>query len=115
MPESIPVVLFFRRGIKRVSAFIRLWFRAILVGTVWLIALPYMTVWVWRFYFWSGETVAFSLNGERPPLKEYDNNATVANGRSTLASFYVSILKSTLWYAPPEAVELVEAYGDFTR
>ncbi|CAG8434077.1 5282_t:CDS:10 [Diversispora eburnea] len=114
MPDTIPIVLFFRRGLRRVNLFIRLWFRAILVGTVWLITLPYMTVWVWRFYFWSGETVAFSINGERPPTIEHDNNATIASGRSTLASFYASILKSTLWYAPPEAVELVEAYGDFT-
>ncbi|RHZ59499.1 hypothetical protein Glove_363g39 [Diversispora epigaea] len=114
MPESIPIVLFFRRGLRRVNLFIRLWFRAILVGFVWLITLPYMTVWVWRFYFWSGETVAFSINGERPPPIEHDNNATIASGRSTLASLYASILKSTLWYAPPEAVELVEACGDFT-
>lgn len=29
--------------------------RGILVGTVWLVFLPYTTVWMWRFYFWTGE------------------------------------------------------------
>ncbi|CAO3631806.1 unnamed protein product [Cunninghamella blakesleeana] len=33
--------------------------RALIVGIVWLIILPYSTLWTWRFYFWSGETLSF--------------------------------------------------------
>ncbi|CAG8534573.1 36214_t:CDS:2 [Racocetra persica] len=114
MPESIPIVLFLRRGIRRFCGLIQIWLRAMLVGAVWLITLPYMTVWVWRFYFWSGESVAFSLNGQSPPSRLIDNkNSTMPGEKSALAIFYVALLKGTLWYIPPEAVEFVEAYGDF--
>ncbi|RIB06064.1 hypothetical protein C2G38_542961 [Gigaspora rosea] len=113
MPESIPIILFLRRGIRRFCGLIQIWIRAMLVGAVWLITLPYMTVWVWRFYFWSGESVAYSLNGQRPPSRLIDNNSTIASEKSALAVFYVALLKGTLWYIPPEAVEFVEAYGDF--
>ncbi|CAG8601146.1 5730_t:CDS:10, partial [Acaulospora morrowiae] len=113
MPESIPVVLFVRRGARRIYGLIQIWFRAILVGIVWLIILPYITVWVWRFFFWSGETVAFSINGQKPPILLPESNGTIIE-KSSLSVLYVSILKGTLWYAPPEAVEFVEAYGEFT-
>ncbi|CAG8518480.1 3321_t:CDS:2, partial [Ambispora leptoticha] len=114
MPESIPVVLFLRRGLRRCYGLIKIWIRAMLVGTVWLITLPYITVWVWRFYFWSGDGLAsFVYRRESISVGITNNNSTISEEKSALAVFYVNLLKSALWYAPPEAVEFVEAYGDF--
>ncbi|CAG8474643.1 1324_t:CDS:2, partial [Racocetra fulgida] len=51
-----------------------------------------------------------------PPSRLIDNkNSTIPGEKSALAIFYVALLKGTLWYIPPEAVEFVEAYGDFAR
>ncbi|CAG8465452.1 2337_t:CDS:10 [Ambispora gerdemannii] len=114
MPDSIPVVLFLRRGLRRCYGLIKIWIRAMLVGTVWLITLPYITVWVWRFYFWSGDGLAsFIYRRESISVGTANNNSTISDEKSALAVFYVNLLKSALWYAPPEAVEFVEAYGDF--
>ncbi|KAL1918314.1 uncharacterized protein VTP21DRAFT_2974 [Calcarisporiella thermophila] len=78
MPETIPMFLFMRRGIRRVLSGILLFLRAWLVMTVWTVVLPYITVWVWRFYFWSGDNIAFGLNGlDQPPPHETDQNATM--------------------------------------
>ncbi|KAG9287347.1 hypothetical protein G9A89_023718 [Geosiphon pyriformis] len=112
MPDSIPIVLFIRRGLRRFYGLVKIWLRAMLVGTVWLITLPYITVWVWRFYFWSGESLASFVYGIKPATMETNNN-TMTEEKSTLAIFYVTLLKGALWYVPPDAVEFLETYGDF--
>ncbi|KAF7723807.1 hypothetical protein EC973_001591 [Apophysomyces ossiformis] len=61
MPESLPPILFVRQLQKRFLFALNIAARAILVGCVWLIVLPYFTVWVWRFYFWSGENLSTQL------------------------------------------------------
>lgn len=63
MPQQLPWDLFIKRGIRRIASLQATWFRALLVASVWLGALPYITVWVWRFYFWSGDKIAFMING----------------------------------------------------
>ncbi|POG79712.1 hypothetical protein GLOIN_2v1525319, partial [Rhizophagus irregularis DAOM 181602=DAOM 197198] len=92
MPDTIPIVLFLRRGIRRLYGLVQIWFRALLVGIVWLIALPWATVWIWRFYYWSGESIAFFINGQKIPNRISDNNIE-----------------------SPDAVKFVEYYGDLAR
>ena len=59
---------------------IKLVLRAIIVGTIWLVLLPYLTIWVWRLYFWVGDRFAFGANGlDVPPAL----NATLTNGTDT--------------------------------
>lgn len=55
MPNHIPPFLFLRRVALQMVTWAFVLMRGILVGTVWLVFLPYTTVWMWRFYFWTGE------------------------------------------------------------
>ncbi|CAI2176943.1 11731_t:CDS:10, partial [Funneliformis geosporum] len=110
MPDTIPIVLFLRRGIRRLYGLIQIWFRALLVGIVWLVALPWVTVWIWRAYFLSGEFLAFLINGQKPPTRTSDN--TESGEKSGLSIIYLGLLKGFIWYVPPEAVAFVEYYGD---
>ncbi|CAG8627006.1 5045_t:CDS:10 [Rhizophagus irregularis] len=111
MPDTIPIVLFLRRGIRRLYGLVQIWFRALLVGIVWLIALPWATVWIWRFYYWSGESIAFFINGQKIPNRISDNNIE-SGEKSGLSIIYLGLLKGFVWYVPPDAVKFVEYYGD---
>ncbi|KAF9439360.1 hypothetical protein BGZ76_000021 [Entomortierella beljakovae] len=68
MPETIPRRVLIGRAIQNLTKFLRLILRGILVALIWFVMLPYFTIWVWRLYFWIGETFAFRLNGLETPL-----------------------------------------------
>ncbi|KAF9572304.1 hypothetical protein EC968_010028 [Mortierella alpina] len=53
------------------------------VAVIWLAILPYFTIWVWRLYFWIGETFAFRANGLDTPLW---NSTTFFASRHNLTS-----------------------------
>lgn len=55
MPDRLPPVLFVRRLAVQLFQWQLFGMRALFVSTVWLALLPYMTIQVWRFYFWLGE------------------------------------------------------------
>ena len=57
MPKQIPLILFLRKFIQKVFWGIVLGLRGIMVVTIWLAILPYVTVWTWRFYFVMGENM----------------------------------------------------------
>ncbi|KAL9559630.1 hypothetical protein MBANPS3_000336 [Mucor bainieri] len=60
MPERLPLRVLLRQSLSRLTkAFITL-IRSALVIIVWLILLPTLTLWTWRFYFWSAENMGFS-------------------------------------------------------
>lgn len=85
MPETLPAALFIRQLLRRASGIIRITLRAIVVVFVWLIMLPYITLWVWRFYFWSGDNLALSMHSD---------NSTTAN--TTLANEQNTVLNDTI-------------------
>ncbi|KAI8582153.1 hypothetical protein K450DRAFT_229270 [Umbelopsis ramanniana AG] len=71
MPERIPIQLFITQFIRRSFFVILTILRAILVGFVWLVAVPYAALWTWRFYFWSGENILMAPNtNPKPTLNE---------------------------------------------
>ncbi|OZJ02188.1 hypothetical protein BZG36_05494, partial [Bifiguratus adelaidae] len=61
MPANVPIFLFFRRMLIHSFNLFNTLVRAAMVGTVWLVLLPYVTVWMWRFYFWSGNNLATGM------------------------------------------------------
>lgn len=67
MPETLPAMLFVRQLRKRIVSGICIAARATLVSIVWLVILPYFTVWTWRFYFWSAENLSQYLGRLRQP------------------------------------------------
>ncbi|KAF9925003.1 hypothetical protein BGZ65_008000 [Modicella reniformis] len=76
MPDTIPKRVLFKKGIDAVGTGIKLVLRAILVTTIWLVILPYFTIWIWRLYFWVGDWFAFSANGLPVPVNEAAMNVT---------------------------------------
>ena len=62
MPETLPITLFIKQLYKKAVFLSCTVIRAFVVSSVWLILLPYLTVWTWRFYLWSGENLAHRLS-----------------------------------------------------
>lgn len=60
MPERIPLGVLVRQCTHRLASLFKTLLRAFVVALVWLVALPYLTLWTWRFYFWSGESIVFA-------------------------------------------------------
>ncbi|GJJ72204.1 E3 ubiquitin-protein ligase MARCH6 [Entomortierella parvispora] len=67
MPATIPLTVLIRRATDKVANGMLMILRAVLVATIWLMILPYFTIWIWRLYFWIGETFAFRANGLETP------------------------------------------------
>ncbi|ORX59731.1 hypothetical protein DM01DRAFT_1301140 [Hesseltinella vesiculosa] len=61
MPERIPFQLFVLQFFKKIAQAVYRLFRTFLVACLWLMVLPYFTVTVWRFYFWTGQVLSFRL------------------------------------------------------
>ncbi|CAO3592354.1 unnamed protein product [Absidia cylindrospora] len=57
MPTNIPAHILIKQCFFRCGTIMKTGFRAIVVAIVWLVLLPYMTLWSWRFYFWSSESI----------------------------------------------------------
>lgn len=68
MPDVIPKSVLIRRAVDKLAKGIRFILRGLLVATIWLVLVPYFTVWVWRMYFWIGEKFAYNINGLEAPL-----------------------------------------------
>ncbi|KAF8946593.1 hypothetical protein BGZ47_000121 [Haplosporangium gracile] len=83
MPASIPPTILIRRAFDKVSHGIQFFLRGILVAFIWLVILPYFTIWIWRLYFWIGETFAFRANGLETPMW---NTTTFFSSRHNLTA-----------------------------
>ena len=57
MPERLPALLFARRLAVQLFQWQMFGIRAIFVSSVWLALLPYMTIQIWRLYFWGGRAM----------------------------------------------------------
>jgi E3 ubiquitin-protein ligase MARCH6 len=55
MPNQIPTTVFIRRAAIHVLKMLVTWCRGALVGSVWLVLLPYCMRVVWRSLFWVGD------------------------------------------------------------
>ncbi|KAI9498992.1 hypothetical protein BDB00DRAFT_867061 [Zychaea mexicana] len=62
MPDTLPATLFVKQFYIKLVFLACTAARAAIVSSVWLLVLPYLTVWTWRFYLWSGENLAHRLS-----------------------------------------------------
>jgi hypothetical protein len=51
MPNHIPFYLLAGQCFARCETILKTGLRALIVTVVWLVLLPYMTLWTWRLYF----------------------------------------------------------------
>ncbi|KAF9188929.1 hypothetical protein BGZ50_001079 [Haplosporangium sp. Z 11] len=87
MPDVIPKWIMIKRAIDTLATGIKVVLRAILVISIWLVILPYLTIWMWRLYFWVGDWFAFGSNGLEVPVKKAVNMTTTNNATSVLKSY----------------------------
>ncbi|RPD64449.1 hypothetical protein L226DRAFT_484485 [Lentinus tigrinus ALCF2SS1-7] len=89
MPERLPILLVLRQFSQQVVSAILFGLRAALVGTVWLAALPWATIWTWRMYFALGNSAAWYISALKRPESDVDfynvpaTNATATNVTSS--------------------------------
>ncbi|ORY93848.1 hypothetical protein BCR43DRAFT_551551 [Syncephalastrum racemosum] len=78
MPERIPLGVLIRQCTHRLATLFKTVLRALVVALVWLVALPYLTLWTWRFYFWSGESIVFArrLSNNTTLLQDISSSST---------------------------------------
>lgn len=62
MPDKLPPKLFIQQLRKKLAFAIATTLRAILVSCIWLILLPYFTIWIWRLYFFLGANLSRHLS-----------------------------------------------------
>lgn len=62
MPDVLPPKLFVQQLRKKLAFAITTTLRAILVSCIWLILLPYFTIWIWRLYFFMGANLSKHLS-----------------------------------------------------
>lgn len=62
MPVVLPPKLFVQQLRKKLAFAAITTLRAILVSCIWLIILPYFTVWVWRLYFFLGANLSRNVS-----------------------------------------------------
>lgn len=55
MPSSLPTTVFLRRAVVHVLKHLMTWCRGLLVGSVWLLWLPWCMRVIWRALFWCGD------------------------------------------------------------
>ncbi|KAE9986440.1 hypothetical protein EG328_005666 [Venturia inaequalis] len=55
MPKKLPTRVFIQRAIMHVVSHVFVWLRGLLVGSVWLLCLPWLMRYSWRIMFWFGD------------------------------------------------------------
>ncbi|CAE6447141.1 unnamed protein product [Rhizoctonia solani] len=69
MPNRLPAELFLRKLSLQMAKAVIMSLRLFMISVIWLAILPYLTLWVWRFYFWTGEVLAYWVVGREQPNK----------------------------------------------
>ncbi|KAF8677376.1 hypothetical protein RHS04_05713 [Rhizoctonia solani] len=69
MPDRLPAELFLRKLSLQMAKVLITSLRLVMISVIWLAILPYLTLWVWRFYFWTGEALAHWVVGRELPDK----------------------------------------------
>jgi E3 ubiquitin-protein ligase MARCH6 len=57
MPKRLPPELFLRKLSLQMAKVVITSLRLVMISVIWLAVLPYLTLLVWRFYFWTGEAL----------------------------------------------------------
>src|ERR1700712_4460728 len=55
MPKKLPTSVFIQKAIMHVVSHVFVWLRGLLVGSVWLLCLPWLMRYSWRIMFWVGD------------------------------------------------------------
>lgn len=91
MPDRIPIKVVLQQCVRRSGALLWTCFRAALVATVWLVILPFLTLYIWRFYFWTGESIGFAerlAQYRNQTIEAYNNNNTASSANDSKSGIF---------------------------
>ncbi|KAG1839691.1 hypothetical protein F4604DRAFT_1835027 [Suillus subluteus] len=106
MPSTLPPLLLFRRLAQQALFAVLFGLRAIMVGTVWLAVLPWITIWTWRVYFTMGESTAWWISGRGRPYADFfgmngptasSNGSFTGLGLPSNATLYQRVSNRPFW------------------
>lgn len=66
MPERVPFSILLTKSFQQSITIFKQLGRALLVIFVWLMLVPNVTLFSWRFFFWSGENIGIRVNATEP-------------------------------------------------
>lgn len=102
MPNIIPPHVFLKRLVKQFVNTMVMGARAWLVICVWVVLVPWITVWVWRIYFWVGNQFAWNVYGplapDEPPFGRPNSTDTLELIAQALSS-PITLVNTTYWEA----------------
>ncbi|KAG9018782.1 hypothetical protein FRB90_009786 [Tulasnella sp. 427] len=102
MPNIIPPHVFLKRLVTQLAGTLVMGARAWLVVCVWVVLVPWITVWVWRIYFWIGNQFAWNVYGplapDEPPFGRPNSTDTLEQIALTLSS-PITFVNRTYWEA----------------
>lgn len=101
MPSSIPTTLFVQRALIHVSSWLLVWARAALVGSVWLVALPYTMRVVWRGLFWLADG-GWARDRQIHEMMTRNNGSVVVSQAGSAVTHVVGHNNASFYAALPE-------------
>ncbi|GAI91516.1 unnamed protein product, partial [marine sediment metagenome] len=75
-----------RRFCLRTISLIQYVLRMLIVGFTWLAILPLLNIYVWRFYFWAGDVIAWAMIGNQLAMGGSQLNESVASNASIITN-----------------------------
>ncbi|KAG8694447.1 hypothetical protein FRC09_009839, partial [Ceratobasidium sp. 395] len=97
MPKRLPPKLFLKKLSTQMARVVIMSLRLVMISVIWLAMLPYLTLLVWRFYFWTGEALAYWVVGQELP----DRSPTPPQQLNTTNASQPPADNSTLAPLPP--------------
>lgn len=79
MPEVLPPTLIIQQFNKKIFSALLYVLRVLLVGFIWVVFLPYLTIWIWRLYFFLGDHISRRLYNLQQVKHQLDFNTTALN------------------------------------
>ncbi|KAI9362371.1 hypothetical protein BD770DRAFT_360219, partial [Pilaira anomala] len=79
MPEVLPPTLIIQQFNKKIFFALMFVLRVLLVGFIWVVFLPYLTIWIWRLYFFLGDHISRRLYNLQQVKHQLDFNTTALN------------------------------------
>ncbi|KAI9310261.1 hypothetical protein BX666DRAFT_2009796 [Dichotomocladium elegans] len=99
MPSNLPFLMLAGQMYRKTISTICTIIRAVLVTCNWMIFIPYLTSWNWRFIFWCGDYLAAQLSSQQNASTPVDVMSLQTNAQEyqSIYQFFGVINTSTFW------------------
>lgn len=111
MPSTLPTAVFLRRAVVHVLKHLMTWCRGLLVGSVWLLWLPWCMRVIWRALFWCGDG---GFAGDLHRVSNYHRRFVASTSSASASSASANATPYDLSGAPASLAINMSAAGEPT-